>query len=167
MLASADRYQVYRATSANGTYKLVTTINNGTKTSYTNKSLQCGKTYYYYVKAYEKQSGTYVCINTTSTKHVKLSPAKVSLKSVKASSKKVKITWKKQSGVSGYVVYQSTKKSTGYKKIATVKSASKVSYTTKKLTAGKKYYYKVRAYKTVNGKKVYGSYSSVKSVTVK
>ena len=167
MLASADRYQVYRATSAKGSYKLVTTINDGTKTSYTNKSLQCGKTYYYYVKAYEKQSGTYVCINTTSTQKVKLSPAKVSLKSVKASGKKVKITWKKQSGVSGYVVYQSTKKSTGYKKIATLKSASKVSYTTKKLTTGKKYYYKVRAYKTVNGKKVYGSYSSVKSVTVK
>lgn len=167
MLASADRYQIYRATSANGTYKLVKTINDGTKTSYTNKSLQCGKTYYYYVKAYEKKSGTFVCINTTPTKKVKLTPAKVSLKSVKASGKKVKITWKKQSGISGYVVYQSTKKSKGYKKIATVKSASKVSYTTKKLTAGKKYYYKIRAYKTVNGKKVYGSYSSVKSVTVK
>lgn len=167
MLSSADAYQVYRATSAKGSYKLVTTINDGTKTTFTNKSLQCGKTYYYYVKAYEKQSGNLVCINTTATQKIKVIPAKVSLKSAKASAKKVKITWKKQSGINGYVVYQSTKKNSGYKNIATVKSASKVSYTTKTLKKGKKFYYKVRAYKTVNGKKVYGDYSNVKSVTVK
>ena len=35
------------------------------------------------------------------------------------------------------------------------------------LTKGKTYYVKVRAYKTVNGRKVYGLYSSVKKVTVK
>ena len=168
MLSTADVYQIYRATSANGSYKLVKTINDGTETTYTNKSLQCGKTYYYYIKAYEKQSGKLVCINTTGKQKVKLALGKVSLKSAKASGKKVKITWKKLSGVSGYEVYQSTKKSKGYKKVATVKGASKTSYTTKKkLTSGKKYYYKVRAYKTVNGKKVYGSYSSVKSATIK
>ena len=37
----------------------------------------------------------------------------------------------------------------------------------KKLKKGKRYYFKVRAYRTVNGKKVYSSYSAVKSVRVK
>lgn len=37
----------------------------------------------------------------------------------------------------------------------------------KKLTSNKTYYYKVRAYRTENGKRVYNSYSKVKSVKVK
>lgn len=167
MQSKADGYYIMRATSSNGAYKVVATIKDGTETTYVNKGLQCGKTYYYRVQAYENQSGKLVVINTTSKQKVKLLPAKASLKSVKATGTKAKITWKKQSGVNGYVVYQSTKKNSGYKKIATIKSAKKVSYTTKKLKAGKKYYYKVKAYKTVNGKKVYGNYSNIKSVTIK
>lgn len=167
MLSGADVYKIYRATSQKGNYKLITTINDGTVTAYTSKSLQCGKTYYYYIEAYENQSGKLVCINTTTKQKVKPSPAKASLKSVKASGTKAKITWKKQNGVNGYVVYQSTKKNSGYKKIATIKGASKVKYTTKNLKTSKKYYYKVRAYKTVNGKKVYGEYSNVKNVKIK
>ena len=52
-------------------------------------------------------------------------------------------------------------------KTVTVKKGSTVKATIKKLSKGKKYYFKVRAYKTVNGKKIYGAYSSVKSVKVK
>lgn len=59
------------------------------------------------------------------------------------------------------MVYQSTKKGSGYNKVKTIKKGNTVSYTTKKLKKNKKYYYKVRAYRTVNGKKVYGAYSSV------
>lgn len=45
----ATHYKVYRATSKDGTYKLIKTT---TSTSYTNKNLTTGKTYYYKVKAY-------------------------------------------------------------------------------------------------------------------
>lgn len=41
------------------------------------------------------------------------------------------------------------------------------SYVGKNFTKGKKYYVKVRAYKNVNGKKVYGKWSNVKSVKCK
>lgn len=84
--------------------------------------------------------------------------AKVTGLTVKATgSTSAKLSWKAQSGVTGYEVYRSTSKSKGYKKAATVKSAS---YTDKKLKAGKTYYYKVRA---VSSEKK-GSFSSVKSV---
>ena len=36
-----------------------------------------------------------------------------------------------------------------------------------KLTSGKTYYFRARAYKTVNGKKVYTDYSSVKKIKIK
>ena len=45
--------------------------------------------------------------------------------------------------------------------------ASTISLTVKNLKKGKKYYVRVRAYKTINGQKVYTKYSAKKTVTVK
>lgn len=94
-------------------------------------------------------------------------PAKVTVKTVKSStSKTLKITWKKLSGVSGYQVCYSTKSSfSGNTKKAVSKSKNTV--TIKKLKAGKTYYVKVRAYKTVNGKKSYGTWSKKYKIVVK
>ena len=75
----------------------------------------------------------------------------------------VKITYKKVSGVSGYQIYMSTKKKSGYKKIATL-SSKKSSYTKGKLKKGKKYYFKVRTMKKVSGKYRYSSFSKVRSI---
>ena len=86
------------------------------------------------------------------------------IKSLKKSGKKaIKITYKKVSGVSGYQIYMSTKKKSGYKKIATL-SSKKSSYTKGKLKKGKKYYFKVRTMKKVSGKYRYSSFSKVRSI---
>lgn len=82
---------------------------------------------------------------------------------IKKGEKQAVVQWKKVKKASGYEIYMSSKKNSGYKKKATVKKASTVKYTKKKLKAGKKYYFKVRTYRTVNGKKIYSSYSKVKS----
>lgn len=71
----------------------------------------------------------------------------------------VKLTWKKSSSAAGYEVYRATGNS--WKKIATVKSTS---YINKKLKKGSTYKYRIRAYKVVNGKKLYSGYSAVKSI---
>ena len=84
-----------------------------------------------------------------------------------SASKTAKITWEKVSGASGYEIYSATSKNGKYKKVMTIKKGGTVSYKNTKLKKGKTYYYKVRAYRTVNGKKVYGAYSSVKSVKIK
>ena len=61
----------------------------------------------------------------------------------------------------------STKKNSGYKKVATVKNGKKVTYTKKSLKGKKTYYFKIKAYKKV-GKTTYRSaYSAVKKVKVK
>ena len=54
-----------------------------------------------------------------------------------------------------------------YKLVKTVKKGKTVSYTKTKLKKKTKYSFKVRAYKTVGGKKVYGSYSRVKTIKLK
>ena len=154
----ADGYAIY-----NKDNKLIAKTKS---TSYTHKKLKSMKTYTYKVRPYVVSDGATYYGGFYKTLKVVTTPSKPSIK-VSAGTKQVKVSWKKVKGVSGYVVYRSTKKSSGYKKVKTIKKASTTSYTNKNLKSKKKYYYKVRAYKTVNGKKVYSSYSSVKSETTK
>ncbi|MBE6785632.1 MAG: hypothetical protein E7538_10195, partial [Ruminococcaceae bacterium] len=98
-----------------------------------------------------------------------IKPAKATLSKVSAGSKQLTATWKTVTAVTGYEVQASTSSKFTSKttKKATVKSAKTKKTTIKKLTKGKKYYVRVRAYKTVDGKKIYGAWSAVKSVKVK
>lgn len=102
----------------------------------------------------------------TTTPSVK-KPAKVKQVSAKVkksnkAKKSVVISWKKVSGANGYQIYVSTKKKSGYKKVADVK---KTSATIKKKKGI--YYVKVRAFKKTEGKKLSGSFSSICKVNVK
>lgn len=91
--------------------------------------------------------------------------AKAKLVSVKSVSKKgVKITWNKVRTAKGYQIKYSAKKNMTDAKTATSGSLSKK---ITKLKSGKRYYFKVRAYKTADGSRIYGGWSSVKSVKVK
>ena len=95
-------------------------------------------------------------------------PKSASIKKVKGAKKAILVTWKKVSGVKGYQVQVATnKKFKKNKKTVTIKKQKTTKTTVKKLKAKKKYYVRVRTYKIVNGKKVYSSWSKVKSVKTK
>ena len=70
----------------------------------------------------------------------------------------------KKASVSGYQIKYASNKN--FKKAKT-RNTRKTIYTIKSLRSKKKCYVKVRAYKVVKGKKIYGSYSKVLKVTVK
>ena len=73
------------------------------------------------------------------------------------SNSEIKRSWKEVSGASGYSVCM--RKNGKYPQIADVKSGSTLTYTVKNLPNATRENFKVRAYKTVKGKKVYGAYS--------
>ncbi len=107
---------------------------------------------------------------------VKVSPAQMGIKSAKAlAGRKIKVSWKRDAKATGYEILYSTDKKFKNKKMtksAMVKNNKATSTTLKKLTKGKKYYVKIRAYKNakINGKaqKLYGPWSGVKkSGTIK
>ena len=104
---------------------------------------------------------------TTSAKAV-AKPKSAKFKKVKSAKKAISVEWKKVIGVKGYQVQVATdKKFKKNKKTVTIKKQKTTKTTVKKLKAKKKYYVRVRTYKIVNGKKVYSSWSKVKTVKTK
>ena len=104
----------------------------------------------------------------------KINPKGTSLKILTKASKAATIKWKKQaskmstSRITGYQIQLATNsKFTKNKKTVTVKGYSKTSKKVTKLKGGKKYYVKIRTYKTVGGIKYYSPWSKVKTVTTK
>ena len=71
---------------------------------------------------------------------------------------KATISWDKVAGATGYVIYMQDEFG-DYNKLS---STTKTSYTKKSLKKGKTYYFRVRAYKTVDGTNIYGGYKTVK-----
>lgn len=87
-------------------------------------------------------------------------PAKVkSLKVASQSYNSLKVSWKKVKNAKGYQIYRAKKKSGKYKKVKTIKTAKTVFWINKKLTTGKRYYYKVRAIRGIRK----GSFSAKRS----
>ena len=103
--------------------------------------------------------------DTTKPIETAIAPKKAVLKKVKATGKKkVKIIVKKTSEkINGYEVILSTKKN--FKKAKKVTTKKNI-VTVRKLKASKKYFVKVRAFKKVGNKQIYGKYSTVTKVIV-
>ncbi len=103
-------------------------------------------------------------VTTKTVAAVKLSTPEIS--KVNPGEEKVTLVWKNIDNESGYEVYYSTKKDSGFKKAATVKADVRKA-TVENLESGKTYYFKVRAYKSINGEKTYSDWSAVKSGKIK
>lgn len=156
------------ALKAEGTYNIVVTATGYNKTlefTYTNKSDTTA------TKPSDATTATKPAATTTATKPAVKPVKKVTVKKqtakVKAGKKKLTVTWKKDKNVSGYQIKIATKKNFKGAKTYTVKSYKTYKKVIKKLKAKKKYFVKVRAYKTVGKSKIYGAYSAVRSCKVK
>ena len=158
----AERYQIYKATSKNGTYKKISTTK---KLSSLYTGLTTGKRYYYKVRAYRTVNGKKVYSGFTNIASAAPVPKTV-VYTLKAGKRRITVNWKGSAGASGYKIYRATSKNGKYRLIKDTK-ASQRSYTSTKLKSGKSYYYKMRAYRIVSGKKVYSTYSVVKKITTK
>ncbi len=120
--------------------------------------------YFYKVRAYTLYGSSKKYSAYSDVLYSKNAGVKKPTVTLKNKSRKITVSYKKLSGVSGYEIYRSTKKGSGY---SMIKRTTATKYTTGKLTKNTKYYFKVRAYKTINGQRIYGKYSTVKYITAK
>ena len=105
---------------------------------------------------------------TTPAPSTSKKPATVTASKPQAKQKAVVVTWKPAKDVDGYEVQVATdKKFKKNKKSVKVNKKKAKKKTVKNLKKNKKYYVRVRSYKIVNGKKIYGKWSKVKSVKTK
>ncbi len=111
-----------------------------------------------------QQQGIWRVLNQTVATPTIAAPSEVSVENTTYNS--ITIKWGSMKGVEGYKVLRATSINGKYKTVATVKGKSNHSYINKKLSAGTNYYYKVCAYKTVNGKKVNGLASEPLQISV-
>ena len=107
--------------------------------------------------------------NGKAVSKVYVAPKKASIGKAKSTAKKtISLTWKKDTKASGYEIQCNTnKKFKSGNKTVTVKKAKTTSAKISKLKSGKKYYVRMRAYKTIEGKRYAGSWSKVLTVKVK
>ncbi|HET6350657.1 MAG TPA: multicopper oxidase domain-containing protein [Coriobacteriia bacterium] len=90
-------------------------------------------------------------------------PKKSSIARLRGRTKRFTATWRRHSGASGYELAYSTKRTKGFKAVRTTASYKTVA----KLRRGTRYYVKLRAYKTIGGRRYYGAWSSLRTVRTK
>ncbi len=160
-VTGAEGYEVYRATSANGTYSKLGEV---TTTSRKCPGLTSGKKYFFKVRAYVVVDGAKKYSAYSSVVDAVTRIATPTVKIASSTSTSVTLSWNKITGATGYEVYRSTSANGTYSLCGSVTTTSRKC---PGLSTGKTYYFKVRAYVEIGGVKYYGDYSSAISKTVK
>lgn len=156
----ATGYQIYRSTEKTGTYKKIKTTSQLT---YKDTTTSNSKSYYYKVRAYKKGTSKNSYGSFSAIKSIKKVLAKPTSFAAKAQTNGIKLSWKTASSASSYRIYRSTSKNGTYSYLTSVKSNS---YTDKKVSQGKTYYYKVRAYAVISSTKYYSNYTGAVSAKI-
>ncbi|MCI6830675.1 MAG: fibronectin type III domain-containing protein [Clostridiales bacterium] len=158
----------YNGKTKKPTVKVKDSKGNTISSTHYTVSYASGRKYVGKYKVTVKFRSTSSKYSGTLSTYFKINPKGTMLKTPIAGSKSFTAKWTKQSTqTSGYQLqYSTSRKFTNAKKV-TITSNKTTSKKITKLSAKKKYYVRVRTYKTVSGKKYYSSWSSAKAVTTK
>ena len=152
----ATEYEIWRATSSDGTYTKMYTTSN---TYYNNTNAVAGRTYYYKVRALGDVSAATSAFSTVKSITCDYAQPVVSISCV-ATTGKPRLSWSAVSGATKYEIWRATSRTGTYTKIYTT---SNTYFNNTTAEANKSYYYKVRAI----GSSSYATsaYSSIASIT--
>ena len=161
-VSGADSYNLYRKVRG-GSWKLL--VGELDECYFDDATAGKGLRYYYRLTANKIVNGTTYESDYSSSKYITVPLSKPKITSLKSTAKGTNyIKWSSVSKATGYKVYRRVAGTSTWKLI---KTTSNKYYKDTKATAGKKYEYRIRAYRKYNGYTVNSSYSSKKTVTTK
>ncbi|NMC57165.1 MAG: hypothetical protein GYA50_08100, partial [Eubacteriaceae bacterium] len=157
-VSGASGYEIYYCTTQNGTYKLLKAT---TARYYVHGSLVTGNNYYYKVRPYHIEGRTKIYGSFSQVTSAMPVPSKPAPLADNASYTSNIITWAQVAGASGYEIYQTNE--AGIDEILLSDTGALRTYTHTALITNQIYYYKIKAYRTMSGLKVYGDFSAAVS----
>lgn len=157
----SDGYEIYRSTSKNGKYIKIATTSKRAK-GYVNLGLSLGNTYYYKVRPYRlyQDKKVYGQFSNVEKLVVNGQPPQCTITGKRINKDSVELSWDKVKDADGYVVFYKNKKSSKMQQLSFFSDNTTGCYH-KNLIRGRTYWYGVRAYSIVKGKKIYGKMSSL------
>ena len=160
--AGTEGYYVYYKKSTASTYSYLGKTKNN---SFKKANLASGTKYYFKIVPYAEVNGNIIKSSSYKTTSIYTLKKMKAPTITKKNSTSVKVKWNKINGTTGYEIYKSTSKTKNFKLLKRVNNSySSYSF---KATRNKKYYYKIRAYKLVDGKRIYAPFSNVKAFTLR
>ena len=164
----ASRAEAYRVYQYDSSSKKYIRVGQTTDTSYKVTGLKTGTTYKFKVRALKNVNGKNYFGSYSDVIKLTTKPSKPTITSVKSNKKqRITVKWKKVSNANGYEIQYSRYKDFKKDKIVVITKNSTVTKTLSTRYAKTKYYVRMRTYRQENNKKVYSSYSTVKSLKVK
>lgn len=153
-------YEIYRLNPNGETVVAGTTAT----TSFTDTKLSCGSTYTYKVRAYEDFNGTRVYGEySTAVTATPMPSVPGNFRANRWLGRNVRLRWSAVAGANGYEVFRAESETGEFTRVK--RTIFRFWYNLF-LSSDKTYFYKVRAYRNVNGVKVYGDFTEVKSVNI-
>lgn len=163
-VAGATGYRVYMYNASTKKWVNQKTL---TGTSLTVSKLKAATIYQFKLIAYKKTGDTVVWGDYTDALRLSTRPVTPEITAVASTAKgRAAVTWTNVAGETGYELWASTKKDSGYKKIVTTKADVTKGVRTD-LVSGRTYYLKVRAYKETPSGTAYSYWSTAKTIKIK
>ncbi|MBQ7346311.1 MAG: fibronectin type III domain-containing protein [Oscillospiraceae bacterium] len=167
-------YQIWRQ-AEDGSWSVVKTLGDrgnvltndqGSTTAYSNTGLEAGKDYTYRMRAfYITEDGRKVFGAWSDEITVAVMP-EAPVVTVSAGTGRAQLSWDEISGAEGYQIWMSTSEEGGYQIVKSVTDGSVTDYTKYGLESGKVYYFKIRSYVEVDGRKTFGGWSETVAVVI-
>ncbi|MBQ7345380.1 MAG: fibronectin type III domain-containing protein [Oscillospiraceae bacterium] len=175
-IGGAHGYQIWRL-NEDGSWSIVKTLgdkNNtltddqGATTAYSNTGLTAGGTYTYKMRAFMiTEDGRKVFGAYSDEITVGVMPETPDATGSSPKTTRAQLSWDAVNGAAGYQIWMSTSPDSGFSIIKSITDGTATSYTKYDLQSGTTYYFKIRAYVEVDGKKTFGEYTNVIAITVK
>ena len=173
-IGGAHGYQIWRQ-EADGSWKIVKTLGDkgntltndqGATTAYSNPGLTAGDIHTYKMRAFWiTEDGRKIFGAYSDEFTVAVTPEAPKADGNCPTAGRALLAWSEVNGAAGYQIWMSESPDSGFKIVKSITNGD-TAYTKYDLTSGKTYYFKVRAYTEVDGKKTFGDYSNTVAVTI-